>query len=351
MQLRGLLTPRLRNASPQRRLASAAVLLALLLAVGVGGYMAIEGWSFLDALYMTVTTITTVGFREVQPLSDGARVFTIVLIVSGVGVLFYTLTSLVQFFIEGELMDILGVRRMKGRIESMKGHYILCGFGRVGEEIAGEFSSRGVPFVIVESNQEALERARRHDYPLVEGDATSDAVLLEAGIGRAGCLLAASDSDAGNTFIVLTAKALNPNLFVVARAGHPESEPRMLRAGADRAISPYLIAGRRMALSALQPMVVDFIDTLATGRHGEQILAEIEVSQESGLAGRTIHDVLHACRSVVVLGLQKATGELHVGPKATTSLEANDRLIVMGEEAELETIRPAGNAGGTPQRA
>ena len=311
--------------------------------------MGIEGWSFLDALYMTVTTITTVGFREVQPLSSGGRIFTIVLIVFGVGVLFYTLTSLVQFFIEGELLDILGVRRMKGRIESMADHYILCGFGRVGEEIAREFNSRGVPFVIVESNPEAIERARRHDYPLVEGDATSDALLLEAGIARARCLLAASDSDAGNTFIVLTAKALNPDIFLVTRAGYPESEPRMVRAGADRAISPYSIAGRRMALSALQPMVVDFMDMLARGRHGEQILAEMEISEESGLAGRTIEDVMRSCRGAVVLGVQGASGAIQVGPRGNTVLEAGDRLIVLGEEAELEAIRPS--AGRTRQRA
>ena len=332
-------SPRLLT-TPERRLLSAALSLALLLVIGVTGYMAIEGWSLLDALYMTVTTITTVGFREVQPLSDGGRVFTIFLIISGVGVLFYTLTSLVQFFIEGELLDILGVRRMKGRIESLRNHYILCGFGRVGTEIARELAARRTSFVIVESNPEAILRAQASGYLLIEGDATSDAVLREAGIERARCLLAASDSDAGNTFIVLTAKALNPDLYAVARAARPESEPRMLRAGADRAISPYAIAGRRMAMSALQPLMVEFIDTLATGRHGETILAEIEISEESGLAGRTIEDVMHACRESVVLGVQQATGAIQVGPRGSTTLAIGDRLIVLGEEAELEAIRP-----------
>ena len=327
--------------APQRRLLVAALLLFVLLALGVGGYIGIEGWSFLDALYMTVTTITTVGFREVHPLSSEGRVFTIVLIISGVGVLFYTLTSLVQFLIEGELLDILGVHRMKGRIENLRNHYILCGFGRVGTEIVREFTAHGVPFVIVESNPEAIGRARRHNYLLVEGDATSDAVLREAGIERARGLLAASDSDAGNTFIVLAAKAFRPDLFVVSRAGRPESEPRMLRAGADRAISPYIIAGRRMALSALQPLAVEFIDMLARGRHRKQILAEIEISAESGLAHRTIGDVMHHCRGAVVLGVQRATGDIQVGPRGDTLVEAGDRLIVLGEEAELEAIRPA----------
>jgi len=172
---------------------------------------------------------------------------------------------------------------------------------------------------------------------------------LAAGIQRARGLLAASDSDAGNTFIALTAKAINPHLVVIARAGYPESEPRMLRAGADRVVSPYGLAGRRMALTALQPLVLDFFDTLAT-RRGEQILAELEISTASGLAGQTIHDILHACPSAVVLGLQKATGAIQVGPRADTTLEEGDRLIVLGEEKELEAIRPA-DAGRARQRA
>jgi voltage-gated potassium channel len=285
-----------------------------------------------------VTTVTTVGFREVQPLSDEGRAFTIVLIILGVGTLFYTLTSVVQFFIEGELLAILGVRRMKGQIESLRDHYILCGFGRVGEEIAREFNERRILFVVVESNPEAIGRVQRHGYLLVEGDAVTDSTLLAAGIQRARCLLAASDSDAGNTFIVLTAKALNPNVYIIARAGYPESEPRMLRAGADRVVSPYGLAGRRMALTAVQPIVLDFIDTLAT-RRGEAILAELEISRESGLAGQTIHDVLQACPSAVVLGLQQASGAIQVGPRADTVLAEGDRLIVMGGESELEAIR------------
>lgn len=324
--------------------AGAAVILSI---VGVVGYMAIEGFSFFDALYQTVTTITTAGFGEVRPLGKPGRVFTIILIVFGIIVILYVLTAVMQIAVEGELESIFGRRRMRAKIESLRDHYILCGFGRVGEEIAREFVDRRIPFVIVETNSEAIGRAQRHGYPLLEGDATQDTVLLEARVEHARCLLAASDSDAGNTFIVLTAKALNPGLFVVSRAGHPESEPRMLRAGAERVFSPYIIAGRRMALSALQPMVVDFIETLATARHGEQILAEIEISSESGLAGQSIHDVLHACESVVVLGLQKPTGEIQVGPRNTLQLEEGDRLIVLGDEAELESIRPA---AGQPKR-
>jgi voltage-gated potassium channel len=306
--------------------------------------MAIEGFSFLDALYQTITAVTTAGFGEINPLGSAGRVFTIVIIILGVMIILYVLTAVMQIAVEGELESILGARRMKSKIEALKDHYILCGFGRVGTEIVREFTARGAPFVIVESNPESIGRAQAGGHLLVEGDATSDAVLREAGIDRARGLLAASDSDAGNTFVVLTAKALRPDLYVVSRAARPESQPPMRRAGADRAISPYAIAGRRMALSALQPLVVEFIDVLARGRQEEQLLAEIDISEESGLGGRTIEDVMQSCREAVVLGVQRATGAIQVGPSGDTALEVGDRLIVLGEEGELESIRPARNS-------
>jgi voltage-gated potassium channel len=329
-----------------RNLVGAAAALVVLPVVGTVGYMIVEGWGFLDALFMTVITVTTIGFQEVHPLSDAGRVFTIVLAILGIGAIFYSLVALFQFVIEGELGAILGFRRMKAQIEALRDHYILCGFGRVGTEIAREFTTRAVPFVIVDSNPEAIGQAGTSGYLVVEGDATSDAVLREACIDRARGLLAASDSDAGNTFVVLTAKALRPDLYVVSRAGRPESRPRMRRAGADRAISPYAIAGRRMALSALQPLVVEFIDALARGRQEEQILAEIEISEESGLGGRTIEDVMQSSRRAAVLGVQRASGAIQVGPRGNTPLEAGDRLIVLGEEGELEAIRPARDRAG-----
>jgi voltage-gated potassium channel len=333
--------PRIRTDVLPGNLLIAAVLLLILPVIGTAGYMIIEGWGFLDSLYMTVTTITTVGFREVQPLDDKGKVFTILLAIFGIGTIFYGFISLFQFVLEGELGMLLGVRRMKGRIEGLRDHYILCGFGRVGEEIAREFENRRLPYVVVESNEEAIERCRQRGYLLLTGDATSDTMLKDAGIEHARVLLAASDSDAGNTFIVLTAKALNPKLFVVARAAQPESEPRMLRAGADRVFSPYTIAGKQMALTALHPMVIEFIDTLAPRQDGAPVLAEIDVSDVSGLAGRTIRDVLNSAASVIVLGLQSATGELQVGPPGESVLRVGDRVIVMGKEEELEAIRPA----------
>jgi voltage-gated potassium channel len=315
------------------------------MAFGTAGYMIVEGWSLLDALFMTVTTITTVGYREVQPLDTQGRIFTIFLVLTGVGTAFYLLTTFVALVIEGDLGAALGVTRMKSRIEQLRDHHILCGYGRVGEEIARELTARGVAFVVVESNPATLQRAIAAGYLVVEGDAASDDVLELAGVRRAKTLLAASDSDSGNTYITLTAKALNPDVFVVARAGKRESEARALRAGADRVISPYVISGRRMAMSAIQPNMVDFMDTLAVGRTGGQMLAEIEVTEESGLLGLYVRHLAEQAATVKILGLQRATGELIVAPTHDERLEMDDRLMVAGPQPDIAKLatqaRPA----------
>lgn len=318
----------------------AAVLLVTIGITGTAGYMVLEGWSFLDALYMTVIVLTTIGFREVRELDDSGRIFTIALAVVGVGAILYALLAVFQFIVEGELASIVGVHRMKSQIERLRDHYILCGFGRVGEEIAREFESRDLPFVIIETNAEAIERAQKRGYLILVGDGTSDEHLREGGVEHARCLLAASDSDSGNTFIVLTAKALNPRIFVVARAARPETRARLERAGADRVFSPYIIAGRQMAVSALQPLVFEFIDTLQAAQEGGPVLAEIDISVESGLAGVTIEELLRPCKTVVVLGLRKLSGEIVVDPEPKSTLEAGDRVIVIGSESELESVRP-----------
>jgi voltage-gated potassium channel len=317
----------------------AAFALVILTLLGTAGYMAFEGWSLLDSLYMTIIVLTTIGFAEVRPLDDSGRIFTIVLAISGIGAIFYALLSVFQFLLEGELASIIGSQRMKRQIGHLNDHYILCGFGRVGEEIAREFAERDVEFVIVESNPEAIERANRHGYLMLVGDATRDEVLRDAGIENARCLLAASDSDSGNTFIVLTAKALNPGLFVVSRAAKSESQPRMARAGAERVFSPYVIAGRQMALSALQPMLTEFIDTHAAApTDGQGVIAEIEITE--GAAGGTVAGLLSDCRGVSILAVQKQGGELLVGAADTTQLGEGDRVIVIGSETELQRIRP-----------
>jgi voltage-gated potassium channel len=235
---------------------------------------------------------------------------------------------------------------MKAKIDALRNHYILCGFGRVGEEIGREFKERGIPFVVIESNPEAIGRARQRNFLLIEGDASIDGTLQDAGIARARGLLAASDSDSGNTYITLTSKALNPKALVVSRAGHPANLERMLRAGADRVISPYQIGGRRMALSALQPMVMDFIDTLTGGRADQRIIAEFEATPESGMVGRTLEEAIMAHADALVLAIQKPSGATVVGPSHATVVEPEDRVIVLGKEADLEALTMPNNSHG-----
>ncbi|MCH8814009.1 MAG: potassium channel protein [Chloroflexi bacterium] len=329
----------MRVLTPWQRLAAGGGAAAVIWAIGIVGYMAIEGFSFLDAAYQTLTAVTTAGFGEINPLGDAGRIFTIIIIILGVTVILYVLTAVMQIAVEGELESLFGGRRTRSRIKAIKDHFILCGFGRVGEEIGREFTARGVDFVIVESNPEAIERAGQRGYLLLEGDATNDDILKKAGIERARCLLAASDSDASNTFIVLAAKAMNPDIFIVSRAGNPESEPRMHRAGAHRVFSPYIAAGRHMALSALQPILVGLVD-MTVAAPESALLAEIEIAMDGGLAGRTIEEVLTTSPTIVVLAIQRASGELSVDPQRQAQLAVGDKLIVMGREDELEAIHP-----------
>ena len=235
------------------------------------------------------------------------------------------------------ILSTQGEGPARSKIKVVKDHYILCGFGRVGEEIGREFTTRGVDFVIVESNPEAIKRAEQRGYLLVEGVATSDETLKEAGIERAQCLLAASDSDAENTFIVLTARAISPDTFIVSLTGNPQNGPRLLRAGAHRVFSPYIAAGRHMALSALQPILVGLINTTVVEPESG-LLAEIEIAANGGLAGRTIEEVLMTSPTVVVLAIQRASGELSVGPQPYSPLDVGDKLIVKGSQSELEAI-------------
>lgn len=341
--------PRLSAEVLRRRLVTGFVILAALTALGTLGYALLEGWSVLDALYMTVITITTVGYREVEPLDGDGKIFTMVLLLLGVGTAFYLLTTFVALVIEGDLGAALGISRMEEKIRHLEQHHILCGFGRVGEEVARELSEGGSTVVVVDTDAAAVARASGRGYLALEGDATDEEVLERAGVRGARALLAALDSDAGNTYIVLTARALNPDLYIVARAARRESEPRMKRAGADRVISPYAISGRRMAMSAMQPNVVDFIETLAHGRTPDQILAELEVTAVSGLIGRTVASALAG--DIVALGLQRASGELIVGPRPDTELSEGDRLMLVGPEEAVSAMWAAAGAGDSAPKA
>ncbi|MCC7364942.1 MAG: NAD-binding protein [Dehalococcoidia bacterium] len=333
------MTSRLSRAAPlSPRLSAALGLLVATVAVGTAGYMLLSGLSFVDALYQTVTTLSTVGFRELAPFGTAEKLFTIVLVLLGVGVALYTLTLVVQEALEGDIRSRFYLRRTQLEIERLHDHYILCGFGRVGQEIARELHERRQGFVVIEQTPEEVEHARAFGYLVLEGDASEERVLLKAGLPVARSLLAASDSDAGNTYITLTARSINPRCFIVARCAHPLNEDKLRLAGADRVLSLYSMGGRRMVLMALQPLAADFMDTLATGRHGDLVLAELAVTEMTGLAGQSCGQLLAGTPNATLLGIRRVDGTLVVGPQRDERLRDGDIVIVLAEEPDIAAL-------------
>jgi voltage-gated potassium channel len=323
--------------NPQLRVLRGVYVFIGVIAVGAIGYIAIEGWSFLDAIYMTVTTITTVGYREVFPLSDNGRIFTIFLIIGGVGGALYALTGIVGYVIEGQFGTTRGRRRMKDRISKLKEHFILCGYGRVGEEIGRTFKEEGVPFVIIDNRLDCIARAEQAGHLYLEGDATRDEVLMEAGIERAWGMVVAVGEDADSTYITLSARGLRPDLFIASRASSEETEVKLKRVGADRVVLPQSIGGRRMAMLALHPAVVDFIDTVTYTRGRELNLENIDIHEGSILAGSTLK-AAHNETGISVLAMQKKRGKLLVSPPDEERIEVGDRLIVIGTKKQLAAL-------------
>ncbi|MDA0351345.1 MAG: potassium channel protein [Chloroflexi bacterium] len=321
------------------RLVLPMALLSAVFAIGMGWYGFVEGFTFLEAAYQTVTTLSTVGYSEVRPLDTSGRVFTMVFILAGLGLMFYTATAVVEVVVAGEVRSLLGRQRSGRKVRRMERHVIVCGFGRVGQEIAIDLKSHRVEFVVVDNNPGALREATELGFTVVAGDVTEETVLREAGVVRARALVAAADSDVGNTYTVLTARSLNPDLFIVARAGSANAGQRMLSAGASRFISPYQIAGRRMALSVVQPLVLDFVDTLASRQsEDDHILAELEIDEASGFDGRTIVDIFGGNTEVRLLGVEHKGGRLVVGPQGSEVLHVGDRLMVYGTQPAIEHL-------------
>ena len=323
--------------SPLQRLLWGICALVLIVIIGVIGYEVIEGWTFLDALYMTVITITTVGFTEVHPLSYAGRIFTIFLIIGGVGGALYILTTVGQYILEGQFGITMGRRRMKAKIAKLKEHFILCGYGRVGQEIAHVFSEERAPFVIIDNNEQQVAKAEGAGYLCLFADATSDEALKEAGIERARGLVSAVGNDTANTYITLSARGLRPDLFIAARCSSSEAESKLRRAGADRVISPYSIGGHRMAMLALRPAVVDFIDTV-TYRPGRELqLENVDVASSSPLVGMTMEQVRGQFETTV-LAMRKKSGKLLANPPGEEIIEDGDRLIVIGTKKRLAAL-------------
>lgn len=308
-------------------------LVVVTVAYGTVGYRLLEGWSWLDCAYMTTITLTTVGYKEVQPLDAGGQAFTISLLFLGVVTLLSAISIGTELLASGDLAAGVRRRRMRKRLDALHDHFVICGFGRVGRAAADDFAREGVPFAVIDPADQLDVKDINH----VVGDATDESALRAAGIERARALLCAVDSDAVNVYLTLTARALNPGLVVVARSSSTESVQILERAGADRVVSPYSLSGRRMAFLSLRPSVVDFIDsvTIAPGLRLEEII----VAPNSWLAGKALREVGGAQPGVRVLAVKRAeSGELVASPSAELVLLAGDLAVVLGPADALEAF-------------
>ncbi|MDP8950636.1 MAG: potassium channel protein [Actinomycetota bacterium] len=296
----------------------------------------------MEALYMTVITLATVGYREVRELDTVGQLWTMALLITGVGTLFYAAVSSVELAVEGAVRGYFERRRMRARINKLDGHYVLCGFGRVGRQVAREFALDGVPFVVVDQDPQKVDECLAEGYLTVLGEASDDAVLEEVGLGCAKGLVAV-DSDADNVFVMLSARKINPNLHIAARASSDESAAKLEIAGADRTLSPYAVGRRRLTSLATQPLIVDFLDIVTQGREGIEFrLEEFGVPKESPLANHTIGELqIGEKTGAMVLAIRSGEGRFDTTPSAQDRLLPGDTLIVLGTREQigrLETL-------------
>src|SRR5207302_6307404 len=291
-----------------RNLRLLGLALTAVIVVGTAGYHFIEGWPWFDGFYMVVTTLTTIGYQEVHPLSHAGRIFNVFIILSGVALVLVGIGAITQALLEFELQSFFGRRRMEREIGRLSDHYIICGAGRVGRSAARELARRPVPFVIIEQNEAKAQRYGG-DWLTMVGDATQEQTLRQAQIERARGLVAATTTDATNLYIVLTARGLNPRLKIIARASEEDAEKHLLTAGADSVVSPYLFAGQRIAQSFLRPHVVSFLDTATTHLGMDLEIGEISVPKHSSFAGKTIESSrIRQDRGVIILAIKREQG-------------------------------------------
>lgn len=322
-----------------RRILSLILFVIALLVLGTAGYMLIEGWDYDDALYMTTITLTTVGYREVHPLSDAGQIFTIFLIILGVSVIAYSFSTLSEYIFSNSLGGRWRERQTKRMIKKMQNHIIICGYGRVGQSAAPTLRDNGRDVVIVDNNPDSIAEAQAAGYVVVQGDAGNDDTLRAAGLEKAWGVVVSTGGDSLNLFIVLSARTLNPDLYIVARAINAENEPKMVRAGADRVVSPYRIGGNHMANIMLRPHVTDFFDVVTLQGGQELWIEELVISTDSALIGQTVGEAnVRRQTGVSMVALtSKATGQTIV-PNASTRLSAGDELIVLGTRDQLAVL-------------
>jgi voltage-gated potassium channel len=307
-----------------------------IISFGTLGYYLLENMSLFESFYMTVITISTVGFSEIAPLSPASRAVTIVVIVLGIGVGTYTIGLIVRVFIEGELLRFFGRRKVQKIISDLKNHYIICGFGRIGRIICEELDADNMTFIVIDKDIELVKDMESFKFLYLNMDASAEDALLKAGIMKAKGLVTAVSSDADNVFITLTAKGLRPDIFILARASEGKNEDKLLRSGATRVVTPYHIGGRRMAQVLKRPTVVDFLDIATMGNKLGLMMEEVTLNTNSRLVGKNlIESYLRRDFGIIIVGIKKPSGDMIFNPVPSEKLEANDVLVVIGQKEDL----------------
>ena len=324
----------------QKELMAGALALAGIFLIGTLWYSLVEGWRWEDAAYMTVITLATVGYGETHPLGSRGRLFTIALILMGVVNLGYIVNRFTAAVIEGYFLEGIRLRQQRRLMESLSGHYIICGFSRTGRQIAKEFQAEAVSFVVIDSELESVQKAQEIGYIVFQGDATLDDTLLKVGVTKAICIVAALPSDAENLYTVLSAKTLNPDIRAIARASTEEAVQKLQRGGADAVISPYITGGKRMAAAALRPQILDFVDGMLSGTDRQLYMEEFLLdSGRCPFVGQSLQRAkLRSQSGALVLAIRRLDGKLIGGPTGDTVLMSGDTLICMGTAEQLRDL-------------
>lgn len=323
-----------------KKLRYALLMLMGIIALGTCGYYFVEHMPLFDAFYMTIITLSTVGFSEVVPLSQAGRFITVIIIFLGISVGAYTIGMLVRALVEGELVKIFGRRKVQRQISGLKNHFIICGYGRIGRIVCHELDADKINFVVIEQDPSVIEQIEARKYLYLVKDATTEEALMQAGIMNAKGIVTAVNSDANNVFITMTAKSLRPDVFVLARASEEKNEAKLFRAGATRVVSPYLIGGRRIAQMLKKPTVVDFIDIAMMGTHLGLMMEEATIGNNSSLIDKNLIDShLRKDYGVIIVAIKKPSGDMVFNPTPSEKLEAGDVIVVIGKKEDLKRMR------------
>ena len=324
---------------PRKLLLSILMLLVVVL-FGICGYTWIEGWDLLDSLYMTIITLSTVGYGEVREIGPSGRVFTVLLIVFGLFTITYIVGLVAETLVAGEIRSVLGRRKVSKKIKSLRDHYIICGYGRIGSIICKGLTRKAIPLMVIEKDEQAQEQLEEDEILYLQGDATHEETLLEAGIAKAKGLVSVVSSDAENVYICLTARGLSPRLYILSRAEDEASERKLLRAGANKVILPYILGGRRMVQAIIRPTVSDFLESAVHDQSFELAIEEITVGEDSRLVNQSLVDSgIRQEMDIIIIGIKQKDGTMIFNPSSQAEIQSDDILIAMGRNKDLETLR------------